>query len=119
MYFTRFNESILKDALYRKQITTEEFLLIQEFWNTSILRDISEENIEFLKSLGIQFEVLENNSVKITFYPYLKKMCLTVCYKDPRIWKYSDEMEDKFLFGYIISIEKCHLIQFEKELSSD
>lgn len=118
MYFTRFNENILKDALYKKKITTEEFHLIEEFWKTSVLRDISEENAKYLKSLGIEFEVLENN-LKITFFPYYKKMCLTVCYKDPRIWRYSDEMEDQFLFGYIISVDKCHLVRSEKELSPD
>lgn len=116
MYFTRFNESVLKDALYKKHITTEEFVLIQEFWNNSVLRDISNENAEFLKSLGIELEVSENN-LKITSFPYNKKMCLTVCYKDPRIWKYVDEIQEKFLFGYIISLDKCHLVKSEKELS--
>lgn len=118
MYFTRFNESVLKDALYKKHITTEEFLLIEDFWNNSQLRDISEEDSEFLKSLGIQFEVFENK-LKITSFPYHKKMCLTVCYKDPRIWKYCDEMDELFLFGYIISVDKCQLVKSEKELSPD
>lgn len=118
MYFARFNETILKDALYKKHITTEEYLLIEEFWNTSQLKDISEENAEFLKSLGIQFEVFENK-LKITDFPYHKKMCLTMCARDPRIWKYCDEMDEVFLFGYIISIDKCQLVKSEKELSPD
>lgn len=118
MYFTRFNESVLKEALYKKYITTEEFVLIQEFWNDSVLRNISNENAEFLRSLGIEFEVFEN-TLKITSFPFNKKMCLTVCHKDPRIWKYTDEIQEQFLFGYIISVDKCHLVRSEKELSPD
>lgn len=116
MYFTRFSENILKDALHKKYITSEEFLLIQEFWNDSLLRDICNEDVEFLKSFGLELEIVENN-FKITKFPYNKKMCLTVSCKNPRIWKYSDEIQENFLFGYIISTEKCYLVKDEKELS--
>lgn len=115
MYFSRFHRNILKEALYKKRITTHEYSAIESFWYDNILYDISEIDEAYLKSIGIKCESFETNK-KIIYYPHLKSMCLKVCKKNPRKWLYEDELDGNFLFGYIISVEGCRLVTDKGEL---
>ena len=116
--FIRFNRNVLDEGLHRKIITTEEYGLIQKFWNDSILHNIKAEDVTFLKSLKFECET-HDSGLKITSYPHLKLMCLKVCKKNPKLWRYEDEENGNFLFGLIISVDESLVIKSEKEITEE
>lgn len=113
--FSRFNNSILNDALYKKFITMDEYTKINMFWGENILFNISDEDKNFLKLLKFEFENYDEDKIKIISYPHLKLMCLKVYKQDPKFWIYEDETDGNYLFGLIIFVNKCQIIKTEKE----
>lgn len=113
-YFCRFHQSILDEALHKKCITTDEHGLIQKFWYDSLLYDLSKEDVTYLESFNLKLDISEN-IVKIESFPHLKQMCLKVCKKNPKMWKFEDEIEGNFLFGIIISVDGCQIVKSEHD----
>lgn len=117
-FFSRCNPSVLIDTLHNKYITTEEFSIIDKFFNEDLLHNITDEDIQFLKSLNFKVNHCNENRYKIIEYPYLKSMCLTYCKKNPRFWKFEDVIEQNFICGFFISIDECKVIKTEEEFNS-
>lgn len=111
-YFCRFHKNILDEALHKKYITTDEYGLIHKFWYDSVLFNLTLEDVAFLESLNFKFKILEN-TLQIESFPHLKEMCLKVCRKDPKIWKYEDEEFGNFLFGLVISTDEGQIVKSE------
>lgn len=111
-YFSRFHKNILDEALHKKYITTDEYGLIQKFWYESILYNLTLEDVSFLESCNLKVKILEN-SLQIELFPHLKVMCLKVCKKNPKMWRYEEEELGNFLFGLVISIDGCQIVKSE------
>lgn len=113
-YFCRFLQSNLDEALHKKYITTDEYGLIQKFWYESLLYNLTMEDVDFLESFNLKLKILEN-AVQIESFPHLKQMCLRVCKKNPKLWKYETEIDGDFLFGLEISIDGCRIVKSEED----
>ena len=77
-----------------------------------------EEGVTFLKSLNFECEI-HDSGLKITSFPHLKLMCLKVCKKNPKVWRYEDEENGNYLFRLIISVDECRVIKSEKDVTEE
>lgn len=107
MYYCRYHETILSNAIGNDFITSNERAKIEEFAEQDIMYNISND-VEHLTNLGLELKEISPDKYLVTKWPFLKIMHLLVCKRNPRKWIYQDE-DEVFLFGYIIQEDNIRL----------
>lgn len=105
MHYCRFQEHILTSAYTNEIINDSEKQKIYEFWEYSVMYNLTLQHVNFLKEIGFELEEIDSNQYKITKWPFLKIMHLLVCKQNPKKWIYQDENGD-FLFSYVIDSDE-------------